>query len=224
MEDIRYKKIKKVVGYNSKALLEVNLEIQTNHIKFSLCKIRPKSIKDFVYDFNQMSWKEKLNCILDTNNLAEGTVIDITEKEIREEIINFIYDEIDFLKEKENWIIEDEDIENLKKYKGKSMPLVEWLSTFSNKILDGSVIAFAPDIIRSIEGLKTIPEEIADIYSFDEYVLYMGPNEKYRGCLGLIDNFRENDEASTLISFPGTKKASKGPRKLWCNDENLLSI
>lgn len=225
MEEIRYKEINKIVGFNNENLLKVSLEIQTNHIKLKLYKLKPQSIEDFVLDFNNINWNQKYNKILRIDEFSEDSIFEITEEEIRELTVEYLEEKINNLNKRENWVEYPELSSNLDKYKGTSLPLLKWISSFSNEILHHSIMCFVPDFVKKIESIEDTQLKLKD-YSLDEYVLYMGANEKYRGCIGTIERRRDSEDSPTLVEFPGRNKStSKGKTgRFWCNDDNLLSL
>lgn len=222
MEDIRYKKITKIVGVNSKNLLKVSLEIQTNHIKMKLNKLRPESIEEKILNFNQISWSKKLGMILKNTNIQDDE-INLTEKDIRDMVLNYLKNNVIVEDKVESWKECPEVSVNIEKYHGPSIPLIKWLYNFSNEILDESIMKFVPDIVMDIKDIQYDDVETKTEY-LDEYVLYMGAMDKYRGCIGLIEKTRNDAEAPTLVAFPGKSKTTNAPGRLWCNNDNLMDI
>lgn len=224
MEDIRYKDISKVVGIDDNTLLKVSLEIQTNHIKMKVFKIEPYTIEDFVTKINKIDFFDKLSVLRKKYSLE----FSYTEDELRYLYLDYIKDEYIAFKEESDLKESQELFSNLDKYEGKSMPIVKWLATFSNEILDKSIMEFAPSIVSKIEPLDS--ESIKRINSLDSYdninqfVVYMGNMKKYRGCIGCIEKTRDNEEASSLVCFHGKGKDKKSQGKLWCSNDNLLVI
>lgn len=223
MEDIRYKEINKIVGFNDKNLLKVSLEIQTNHIKLKLYKLKPQPVEDFVLDFNNINWNEKCNEILKIDEYNEGSITETTEEEIRELTVEYLGEKISNLSKRENWVEYPELSSNLDKYEGTSLPLLKWISSFSNEILHHSIMCFVPDFVKKIESIEDAQLNFKD-YSLDDYVLYMGANEKYRGCIGTIERRRDSEDSPTLVEFPGKNKSTKATGRFWCNDDNLLAL
>ena len=221
MEDIRYKEISKIVGIYGKSLLKVSLEIQTNHIKMSLHKLIPSSLDDFITTFNTIDLKQKIKIVTGEN--IEELYLNIDEGTVRDFFVEYIKQSYKDFQEKKEWKETSELYANIDKYKGKSIPLTKWIGGFANEILDESIMEFIPSIVAK---LKSIEErfDIVNNENLGDFVLYMGDFKKYRGCIGKIEKRREDNDAPTLVTFLGKGKREDIQGKLWCSDDNLLSL
>lgn len=224
MEDLKYKEISKIVGIDNKILLRVSLEIQTNHIKMKAFKITPYRIEDFVKKMNKIDFYDKLVVLrkdyVEKFNYAEDTM--------RRVYMEYITDQYAVFEKESEFKEIQENFSNLDNYTGTSMPIVKWLSTFSNEVLDMSIMEFVPSIVSKIESIpldKIEPINYTDEHdNINEYVVYMGNMKKYRGAIGYIEKIRDDDDATTLVCFPGKGKDKSGIGKLWCSNDNLLAI
>lgn len=218
MEDILYKKLIKHVGKKKDALLRIELEVQTNHIKLKLSKLSPISTIDSINRFNSLKWEDKLKEVLRESNISDVT--SLTEDDIR----NLVSSHIKSFQEKVVALkSEDEFEKNILDYTGPSLYLVKWLYTFSNEILHDSVMEFVPAIVSKIDEVER-PLKIEKDSLPDNYILYMGPKEKYRGCVGEIVDTRPDNENPTLIYCEKTAGGNNASGKLWCSDCNLMIL
>lgn len=206
-----------IVGINNNSILDFKVEIETNHIKLYLQKGNLNKIEEFIKVFNVVSWEDKVKDILDNEDTDENVV--------RNKIKEFIEKETDLnLFSFDDFVFEDENFNNIRNYKGNSIDVVDNIRYFTNKVLPTQVIDMISDFAENIEGISI---KDAPLNSFltgiSEFVLYMGPNEKYRGCVGRI--VRTRDKASSLlVEFPNKFRESGNIARFWSKPENIISF
>ena len=208
-----------IIGINENALLKANLTIETNHIKFTVEKGILDKINQIIDSFNIVSWEDKSRDLL---NLEDGEI----EESIREKIKQYILEKADLSQYSfEDFVFSNEDMNNIRNYEGESIDVIDNLKYFVGKILPIEVI----EMIKVFEaGIKEINLEGKPLNSFvsgvKEYVVYMGPNEKYRGCIGKVVRQRDNDTATELVEFPNKFRESGRIARFWSKPENLVKL
>lgn len=227
MDDLRYKQISEIVGIGNNSLLKVSLEIQTNHIKMKTLKLTRPTIDDFIEKINKISFENKIKDLKEQSNQTDE---DLNANDIENDkkdyycYLEYIKSKyIDFLNETK-WIEEPELLSNLDNYRGISMPIVKWISGFSNEILDDSIMEFVPAIVKKITPIDIDENYLYNNFPKRKYYVYVGSMEKYKCCIGSKEKTRDNKESPVLVSFPSKGKTKDTPGKLWCNEANLLEI
>lgn len=206
-----------IVGIKENTVLDFNLVIESNHIRLELKKGTLNKIEDFIKDFNQIEWTTKFEDII---NLTE-----IEEDEIRQKIKEYALEKTDLKQFTfDDFQFEDEHYNNVRLYTGKSIDIIDNIRFFPNNILPIEVIEMIKTFNDNIEYLDVENNPIESFVSgLNDYVIYMGPNEKYRGCIGKVVNERDN-VASLLVEFPNKFRESGRIARFWSKPANLVTF
>ena len=209
-----------IVGCKENEILKINIEVETNHIKLNVETGVLMKVVDFINSFNTTALSEKNSEIL----VDEANNQEISEETIREKFKQFVLDKNDVSQYSYNdFIFSDESFEKIRTYKGKSIDIVDNLRFFNRKILNRQTMEMVSSFIDTIEEIKIEQNTINDIVKgIREYVIYMGPNEKYRGCIGKVVRYREDDNATHLIEFPNKFRDSGRIARFWSKPENIV--
>lgn len=206
-----------IVGIKNNSVLNFEIEIEANHIKAYFKKGELHKIEEFIKSFNEADWETK------TNNLISED--DTDENVIREKIKEFIEKETDLdLFSFDDLVFTEESIDRIRDYKGKSIEIVDNMKYFTNRILPAEVLNMIADFTENIEPLSIEDVPLSTFLpGVSEYVLYMGPNEKYRGCIGKIVKTRDK-AASQLVEFPNKFRESGNIARFWSKPQNLVNF
>lgn len=206
-----------IVGIQDNSILDFELNIETNHVKMYFKKGTLKEIENFINSFNAKLWEDKFNEILDE---------DITDENIvRNKVCEYVLKHTDLSKYTlDDFIFEEENIDNIRKYNGPSIDVVDNMKYFLNVKLPTQVIDMLKEFSSNIEYIEKDGVSLESFLSgISEYVLYMGPNEKYRGCIGKIVDTRE-DPAPLLVEFPNKFRDSGRIARFWSKPSNLVKF
>lgn len=206
-----------IVGIQGNSILECTIELEANHIKIFLRKGTIKKIEDFIKNFNSIEWEEKTNSILKED--------DVDEETIRLKIKDYVEKETDLSSiTTDDFVFDDESIDNVKNYNGEHINVIDNMKYFTNRILPTQVIDMLNDFNNNIEDISNKDVAITSMLSgMSDFVLYMGPNQKYRGCIGKHVKTRD-DEASLLIEFPNKYRDSGKIARFWSKPSNLVNF
>lgn len=206
-----------IVGIKDNSLLDFKIEIETNHIKVYIKKGELPKIEEFINKFNSMLWEDKSSEILEE---------EITDEDvIRNKVKEYVKKKTDLnLFTFDDFVFEEETFNNIRGYNGDFIDVVDNMQYFTNKILPVQVL----DMIKGFsENIEPISVEDVSLDSFltgiSDYVLYMGPNPKYRGCIGKVVKTRE-DAASQLVEFPNKFRESGNIARFWSKPVNIVSL
>lgn len=206
-----------IVGIKSNSVLDFKIEIETNHIKVYVKKGELPKITEFINKFNAILWEDKEPEILEE---------EITDEDIiRNKVKDYVKKKTDLsLFTFDDFVFEEENFNNIRGYNGDFVDVVDNMKYFTNKILPVQVL----DMIKGFsENIEPISVEDVSLDSFltgiSDYVLYMGPNPKYRGCIGKVVKTRE-DAASELVEFPNKFRESGNIARFWSKPENIVNL
>ena len=168
-----------VVGKRGNEFLKIEIEVQKNHFKMNLINLSPISIDEALEDFNSIEWLEKTSSLLKDKTQKEykNDYDDISDIDI---VVSHTKSLFKILK-KRNRLTNAYEIEsNIDEYEGESIPLVKWLYSFSNRILDYSIMEFVPQIIKKIKevDIENITIDLTEDLK-EKYFLYIGSKKKY---------------------------------------------
>lgn len=226
--DVRPQTLSLVVGKKENEFLKIELDVQKNHFKMNLINLSPISVEKVLEDFNSIEWLDKISSLLkNTSQKEDSNYYNVSDVETIEIVVNHVKKLFDVVQTKT--LLNTYEIENnISEYDGDSIPLVKWLYSFSNRILDDSIMEFVPQIIQKIKEVD-MGNTIVDINDNlneelnEKYFLYIGDKQKYKGCVGKLTNTRELANATYLLEFAG-KKEGKSTGRMWCSLDNLVLI
>lgn len=207
-----------IVGVKENQILKVNLTVEANHIKFNVERGILNKINNFVCKFNSMLWQDKAVEIL-------GTDCDGEEENIRDRVKSHVTNKTDLSScTLDDFEFTPESNDNIRQYNGDSIDVIDNIKYFAERILPKEAI----DMIKTFEeNIREIDIEKVPLNSLisgiSEYVIYMGPKEKYRGCIGKIVRQRD-DVASELIEFPNKYRESGKIARFWSKPENIVFL
>ena len=214
-----------VVGKKENEFLKIEIEVQKNHFKMNLINLSPISIDEVLEDFNSIEWLEKTSSLLEDKIQREyKSDYDIDNIDVVDIVVSHTRSLFEILKQRNRLTNAYEIESNIDEYEGDSIPLVKWLYSFSNRILDYSIMEFVPQIIQKIKEVNIENTKIDLKEDLEEkYFLYIGNKKKYKGCIGKLVTTLEGSDAKTLIEFPG-KREGKSTGRMWCSPDNLVLI
>lgn len=214
-----------VVGKKENEFLKIEIEVQKNHFKMNLINLSPISIDEALEDFNSIEWLEKTSSLLEDKIQREyKSDYDIDNIDVVDIVVSHTRSLFEILKQRNRLTNAYEIESNIDEYEGDSIPLVKWLYSFSNRILDYSIMEFVPQIIQKIKEVNIENTKIDLKEDLEEkYFLYIGNKKKYKGCIGKLVTTLEGSDAKTLIEFPG-KREGKSTGRMWCSPDNLVLI
>lgn len=214
-----------VVGKKENEFLKIEIEVQKNHFKMNLINLSPISIDEVLEDFNSIEWLEKTSSLLEDKIQKEyESDYDMDNIDVVNIVISHTRSLFEILKQRNRLTNAYEIESNIDEYEGDSIPLVKWLYSFSNRILDYSIMEFVPQIIQKIKEVNIENTKIDLKEDLEEkYFLYIGNKKKYKGCIGKLVTTLEGSDAKTLIEFPG-KREGKSTGRMWCSPDNLVLI
>lgn len=212
-----------VVGKRGNEFLKIEIEVQKNHFKMNLINLSPISIDEVLEDFNSIGWLEKISSLL-KNKVQKKCENDYDDTSDIDIVVSHIKSLFEILKKRNRLTNAYEVGNDIDEYEGESIPLVKWLYSFSNRILDSSIMEFVPQIIKKIKevDIENITIDLTEDLK-EKYFLYIGNKKKYKGCVGKLVDTREHSDANSLIEFPG-KRDGKTTGRMWCSLENLVLI
>lgn len=214
-----------VVGKKENEFLKIEIEVQKNHFKMNLINLSPISIDEVLEDFNSIEWLEKTSSLLEDKIQKEyESDYDMDNIDVVNIVISHTRSLFEILKQRNRLTNAYEIESNIDEYEGDSIPLVKWLYSFSNRILDYSIMEFVPQIIQKIKEVNIENTKIDLKEDLEEkYFLYIGNKKKYKGCIGKLVTTLEGSDDKTLIEFPG-KREGKSTGRMWCSPDNLVLI
>lgn len=178
-------------------------------------------IYGFVRKFNQIIWDVKHQRVFPDIDNYEGEekkeyIRECMEKCFKDEIdnVDLPYNEIYGVNNLERQF-KSEDFIKLKQVEFfNAMPIPEKTKDFLNNYIDT-----IEEIEFSDSQLKNIYTQFSEpVKEVDEYVIYIGENSKYKGCVGkIIDN--RDDVAPNLIEFNNINGKTI---KYWSKEDNLV--
>lgn len=206
----------KIVGFKNASILKANIFFEENEVKVVLEKGTNQSLMEFLSSIQNLSFEEKINYIR-----TEGYNVDENNENAIIKLIEYINDK-NILKNinKDDFEFEQENIKFAKKYRGSNIPLIDNIKYFEGKELTRDIISMINDICD-----KKLDDEYSNeiIGQMTNTVIYMGQNEKYKGCIGMIVETR-NDVASKLVEFPGKYNENGTVCAYWVEPRNLIFL
>lgn len=191
------------------------------------------NVLSYLKQFNSVIWDVKCNLIFPNINNIEDA----------EERRKYIEDSMEqhfskLLAERDiKYTPVDIDYINLDEMDNKSCDIAEQLSCFNHMPIPAKTKSFLQEYVNLMEeaeapSIKDINIRKAYIqYSepvreVEEYVMYIGDNTKYRGLVGVITGYREDnstDKAPNKITFI---ENSEGVRvaNYWAKDDNIITF
>lgn len=208
-----------IIGIKDNEILDVDIRVESNELKLKLSRGKYDRVNKFIEELNLIDFEVKYKEIL---NLQDG----LSKDEIKSAFKNFVLNEI-FNRELDvvDFRLNDEhNRDEIRKFDGESIDLVDNLFAFKDKPLATEVIQM---IKEKIDGLvevnfKDIPidEQNKEI---SNWCIYLGNNEKYKGSIGKVVKFRER-QTSHLVECPNKFKASGKQGRVWSNPKNLVYL
>lgn len=202
-----------VVGFRNGSILRANISIEENRINVNLEKGFSENLQEYFEKIQRLSWSDKINLLVENN-------ISFSEENLNEKIAEYASKDLFESINIDDFTFTEESLANAKKYKGSKMGIIDNLNYFSNKELPTQVIELLDRIIK-----ENITEEYSEevINQMNNVVMYVGPNEKYKGCIGMIGQ-RRNDSASELVEFPCKFNENGTLCMYWVEPSNLIYL
>lgn len=173
--------------------------------------------------FNKIVWDVKVERLFPNSLELEGDNLRTYLKTSLENHFREVLEEKDLPFQDIN--LEDVD---LSKYQSSSLKVIEQLTFFNNMPVPVKTKSFIQEYVDKIEEIELTKSQLRGIYAqfaepieeIQEYVMYIGPNDKYRGIVGKIVELRD-DIAPNLVEFSNFKKDGSSA-KFWSKEENLV--
>lgn len=208
-----------IVGIKDEEILKLDIKLESNMLQLGLYTGKYDRVNRFIEEFNLINFETKYKEIL---NLQEG----LSKDEIKVEFKNFVLNEIfnrkldivDFR------LVHESNRDNIRKFKGENIDLIDNLFVFNEKPLPSEVMNMVKE---KIDGLVEIDLNSINIEDKNKEIfnwgVYIGNNEKYRGSIGKVVGFRER-ETSHLVECPNKFKASGRQGRVWSNPKNFVCL
>lgn len=178
---------------------------------------------NFIRKFNLIVWDVKVNRVFPEIDNFEG-----------EDKIEYIRDSIEecFRNETENLDIPYQEINSIdymfRFYKTDQKLKLKQLDCFNGMPIPEKTKSFVQDYLNTVESIELTKNQLKSIYTqyaepireFEEYVIYIGDNEKYKGLVGKIIQHRD-DVAPNLVEFINAKGEGTVV-KYWSKESNLV--
>lgn len=208
-----------IVGIKDDEILNLDVKVESNQLKLELSRGTYDRVNKFIEELNLIDFEIKYKEIL---NLQD----ELSKDEVKSAFKNFVLNEI-FNRELGivDFRLRDEcDRNEIRKFKGESIDLVDNLFAFKDRPLATEVIEMIKSKIEELieVDLKNIPinDKNKEILN---WCIYLGNNEKYRGSIGKVVKFRER-QTSHLVECPNKFKASGKQGRVWSNPKNLVLL
>ena len=202
-----------VVGFRNGSVLRANISIEENKVCVNLEKGLNQTLQEYFDRVQNLSWSDKIDLLKENN-------ITFTEENLNEKIAEYIskdlFDEVNV----DDFVFTEESLSNSKKYKGSNINVIDNLNYFVDKELPLQVVELLDRIVK-----ENITEEYGNeiINQMNDVVMYIGPNKKYKGCIGMIGQKR-NDSASELVEFPEKFNDNGTLCMYWVEPSNLIHL
>lgn len=180
-----------IVGIKNNELLKMNLQIETNHIKFSVEKGIINKEDEFIKKINTMSWGKKIKLILGldfeneesskilTNMMRDYVVSKIENSEINADDIDWSSEDLDYFVDK-NILDEEQGVRTRDKKIEAALDLVFSVEDvlLRNRIREYIITEGTTNKI-SIEDFTFSPENLGNIRTYSGESINVIDNLKY---------------------------------------------
>lgn len=179
------------------------------------------AILNFANKFNQIVWDVKKERVFPRIDELEG---EDREDYIREAIENCFINEIN---EIDLPYLEVYGVDNLQRnFRSEDFTKLRQIECFDRMPIPDKTKEFLNSYIETVESVQFTESQLKNIYTqfsepvqeVEEYVIYVGENSKYKGCVGKIIDNRE-DVAPNLIQFDNINGKTF---KYWSKEDNLV--
>lgn len=224
----------KILAYKNNKIVKISAQL-TDKLNFNLLESYKRNFldsEDMAYKvfmfFNEIPWSRKSVGILNLSDSAQELIYDDTKKIIKKGLCKYLSD---IEKDEYDLGFTSQEFSYLESaYNCTQMDLIEQLSFFNNMPIPTKTIDFIGGYVNQIEEISLSRQQLRKLYiehtapmeEAKEYVMYIGPNEKFKGFVGKIVQQRE-DEAPYLVEFYAEKANGKN-YKFWSKNENLIKF
>lgn len=206
-----------IVAVNGKEILKLESKIEDNSIEFKLYRGRYNRVQKLIREFNLIDYDIK------ASNILCG--IDSTKKEdVRDAFVNFILNEV-FNREVDiiDFDIEEGVREVARNFQGENIDLIDNLYAFNGNNLPMEVIELVKSQMTNLSEIDIKNIDVEDKNKeIEDWCIYLGNNEKYKGCIGKVVRYREQRQTSHLVECPNKFKDSGSQGRVWANPKNLV--
>lgn len=220
-------KIIAVRNYKGYKLIKASANIENAlNMKLSITTERNSEysfIDKVIEKLNMVIWDVKVERIFpDAINLEGNDLKDYIKEKLENHLREALEDrDLPFQE------IELSDVD-ISKFNSTSTKVIHQLSFFNHMRIPEKTKAFVQEYVDKIEAIELTKAQLKGIYTqfaepieeVKEYVMYIGPNSKFKGAIGKIVGARD-DEAPHLVEFPKVKD-NGGSAKFWSKEENLI--
>lgn len=179
------------------------------------------TIYNFAKKFNQIIWEVKNERIFPRIDELEG---EDKKEYIREAIENCFINEIN---EIDLPYSEVYGVDNLQRiFRSEDFIKLKQIEFFNGMPIPDKTKEFIGSYIETVENVEFTESQLKNIYTqfaepvkeVEEFVIYIGENSKYKGCVGKIIDHRE-DVAPNLIQFDNINGKTF---KYWSKEDNIV--
>lgn len=179
------------------------------------------TIYNFAKKFNQIIWEVKNERIFPRIDELEG---EDKKEYIREAIENCFINEIN---EIDLPYSEVYGVDNLQRiFRSEDFIKLKQIEFFNGMPIPDKTKEFIGNYIETVENVEFTETQLKNIYTqfaepvkeVEEFVIYIGENSKYKGCVGKIIDHRE-DVAPNLIQFDNINGKTF---KYWSKEDNIV--
>lgn len=226
--------VNKIIAYKNNRVVKISAQL-TDKLNFNLLESYKRnflSSEDIAYKvfkhFNEIPWNSKSVRILNLNNPTQELQNDETKETMKKSLYSYLKD----VEEDEYDLgFTNQDFYYLERdYDCSQIDLIEQLGFFNNMPIPTKTIGFIEEYINQIEDISLSRQQLRKLYientapmeEVQEYVMYIGPNEKFKGFVGRIVNHRD-DTAPHLVEFYA-KKSNGNNYKFWSMEQNLIKF
>lgn len=180
-----------------------------------------ETIYNFAKKFNQIIWEVKNERIFPKIDEFQG---EDRKNYIREAIENCFINEIN---EIDLPYSEVYGVDNLQRnFRSEDFIKLKQIEFFNGMPIPDKTKEFISSYIETVEGVEFTESQLKNIYTqfaepikeVEEFVIYIGENSKYKGCVGKIIDHRE-DVAPNLIQFDNINGKTF---KYWSKEDNIV--
>lgn len=179
------------------------------------------AIYEFSKKFNQIIWDVKLERVFPNIDNYEGEEKKQYIRESLEKCFNQEIENIDLP------FTEVYGVDNLKRhFRNEAFIKLQQVEAFNGMPIPDKTKEFIGGYVETIDEVNFTESQLKSIYTqfaepvkeVEEYVMYIGENDKYKGCVGRIVDVRE-DKAPHLVEFRNVQGKTC---RYWSKEENIV--
>lgn len=224
--------INKIIAYKGNRIIKFSAQL-TDKLNFNLLESHRKNFllgEDLAYKifnhFNAIPWNSKSIRILKLNDPEQELQDDKTKNTMKKAIEKYLSEieedehDLDFTSQEYYYLERD--------YNCSQKDLIEQLGFFNDMPIPTKTISFLEGYVQQVEDIELSKQQLRKLYientapmeEVKEYVMYIGPNDKFKGFVGEVIQHRD-DIAPNLVKFYTLNEKGRN-YKFWSKEENLV--